>query len=546
MALVDPNIAMSFKGIQLPTPVNALAQASQLMQIKQAQAQMAEYERARQEEERVRSYLSGISDLSKSEARIPLIGMGKPGIEIFGKLTEADKAALEQRKVAGEIASRTEKVYQNMSGIINSKQDAIKFLSMMVNDPDLKDSPIAKIPLMDQVSRIPEDPAGLDEWKKKFAVGAVQWAEKNKPQYFDRGEKGVLAIPGMGGPATVVPGSPYTKPPSPSDIIAQQRLEFEKKKFAWEQQNPGYELKEDTDGNFYGVNKRTLQAFPVNIGAPGAPVAPAPANALAPQPAPPVNAMAQPPAAPGLITPAYSPSALPAAAGPSALPAVAAPPAAAPVPAPAAVAPVAPAAPAVVPRQLVGGKVKQDMTEAQSNSALFGGAMSQAQGIINELEQSGTAKNAIVPGILTGLASLVPLGVGENLGNVITSTFNSDPTGWAGPNEAQQRLAQAQLSFAMAWLRKTSGAAFGASEVTNTIKEYFPMIGDGEKVIKQKAAARKRAIEGLKISTNAAGRKYIESYETVGAAPSGAAPSAAPSGAAPSANDPLGIRKQTP
>ena len=157
------------------------------------------------------------------------------------------------------------------------------------------------------------------------------------------------------------------------------------------------------------------------------------------------------------------------------------------------------------------------MTETQSNAAMFGGAMAQAQNTIKELEKSGTVKNAVVPGVLTGLAQMIPFGVGENIGNVIQSTFNADPTGLIGPNAAQQKLGQAQLAFATAYLRKTSGAAFGASEISNTIKEFFPLVGEGEKVIAQKAAARERAIEGMKISTGKEGRKYIEGYGGGGA-----------------------------
>jgi len=118
---------------------------------------------------------------------------------------------------------------------------------------------------------------------------------------------------------------------------------------------------------------------------------------------------------------------------------------------------------------------------------------------------------------------MVPFGVGENIGNVIQSTFNADPTGLIGPNADQQKLAQAQLAFATAYLRKTSGAAFGASEVSNTIKEFFPLIGDSQKVIAQKEAARDRAVEGMKMSTNKEGRKYIEGYGG-GSAPAGGGP----------------------
>ena len=132
---------------------------------------------------------------------------------------------------------------------------------------------------------------------------------------------------------------------------------------------------------------------------------------------------------------------------------------------------------------------------------------------------------------------MVPFGVGENIGNVIQSTFNADPTGLIGPNAAQQKLAQSQLAFATAYLRKTSGAAFGASEISNTIKEFFPLIGEGDKVIAQKAAARERAVEGMKISTTKEGRKYIEGYGGGGASTAtggGGIPNATPT-------NPLGL-----
>jgi hypothetical protein len=275
---------------------------------------------------------------------------------------------------------------------------------------------------------------------------------------------------------------------------AQGQLNLAKQKFAWEQANPGFELKEAEDGSIVGVNKRTLQAVPVTLGG-AAPAAAAPvAGAGMPG--------ARIPAIPGMtsVLDQQAPTTAPAAGVP-----------------------------------LMGKGTA--MTEAQSNAATFGGAMAQAQKTIKELEKSGTVKNAVVPGLLTGLAQMVPFGVGESIGNVIQSTFNADPTGLIGPNAAQQKLAQAQLAFATAYLRKTSGAAFGASEVANTIKEFFPLVGEGEKVIAQKTAARERAIEGMKISTNKEGKKYIEGYG------GGNIPAAAGGGGIPgaTATNPLGL-----
>ena len=154
----------------------------------------------------------------------------------------------------------------------------------------------------------------------------------------------------------------------------------------------------------------------------------------------------------------------------------------------------------------------KDMTETQSNAALFGGSMAQAHATMNELEKSGTVKNAVIPSAMQTLAGLVPLGVGDKVADMIESTAKTDPTGMFGPNQNQQRLGQAQIAFATAWLRKTSGASFGAAEVANTIKEFFPTIGEGNSVIKQKKEARERAIEGMKLGTTKEGQAYIDRY----------------------------------
>jgi hypothetical protein len=173
----------------------------------------------------------------------------------------------------------------------------------------------------------------------------------------------------------------------------------------------------------------------------------------------------------------------------------------------------------------------KDMTETQSNAALFGASMAQANATMMELEKSGTVKNAVIPAMMQSLVGLVPLGVGEKVADQIETIARLDPTSLVGSDQNQQRLAQAQLAFAMAWLRKTSGAAFGASEVSNTIKEFFPMIGEGDKVIKQKREARERAIDGMRLGTTKEGQAYIDKYM-------GGQPKTSSGGGA----DPLGLR----
>jgi len=249
------------------------------------------------------------------------------------------------------------------------------------------------------------------------------------------------------------------------------------------------------------------------------------------------------PNAPPVVAPPVVPATMPAALA-GAQPVVARP---APVAArPAAAAPVtaAPVVPSAAPdaQAALSPRARQElekarqleefkgMTEVQSNAALFGGAMKQAQNVITQLESQGTVKNAIIPSVLQSIVKLVPFGPGEQAAQMIESIARTDPTSLFGPDQNQQRLGQAQIAFATAWLRKTSGAAFGGDEIANTIKEYFPLIGEGAAVIKQKAEARDRAIEGLRLSTGAQGKAYIDKY---GGSSAGGA-----------ANDPLGLRKK--
>jgi hypothetical protein len=81
-----------------------------------------------------------------------------------------------------------------------------------------------------------------------------------------------------------------------------------------------------------------------------------------------------------------------------------------------------------------------------------------------------------------------------------------------------QQFDQAKRDFVNATLRRESGAAISPSEFENAEKQYFPLPGEPDEVIKQKAANRKLVIQSLR-----------ESWEPV------------PIGGSGSGNDPLGL-----
>jgi hypothetical protein len=74
---------------------------------------------------------------------------------------------------------------------------------------------------------VPTDPAQFEQWKQQRALGAKKFVEMNKPQFMQQDTGGatrVLAVPGLGGPATTVSGTQRAKTMTP-DAAARDRRE---------------------------------------------------------------------------------------------------------------------------------------------------------------------------------------------------------------------------------------------------------------------------------------------------------------------------------
>jgi len=263
--------------------------------------------------------------------------------------------------------------------------------------------------------------------------------------------------------------------------LARDTLNFNKEVQQWKVNHPGYSIQQDENGYLVGVNPNTLQGTYVTFGQP--------------------SAGGGKPGKPGVFPAANvqgKPSVLP----------------------PAAATQTAPGAAPAVPTDgmpALGERMKgksTGLTEGQSNAAMFGSAMAQAQQVFDKAERDGTTTGAGTVNLAQGIVKYVPLGIGDKLVNDIYALAVNDPTKLFGPDVNQQKIGQAQLAFAIAYLRKTSGANFGPSEVANTIMEYFPSVGEDEAVVKQKAESRKRAIAGMKMSAGREGAKFIEQYES--------------------------------
>lgn len=419
---IDPNIALGFRPVEQP---NMLGQYGQIMAIKAAQQEMEGYEG-------VKNALAG--GMEATDPR--LLQYGKRGIDAFKAAGEGKIKQLEAGKKQSELLGNI------FGGVIADPSSGPVAVQQLV-----KMGVLSSEQAQQTIAQAGNDPA---KWKelaspyyqqsidatKRFQDETERWKATMQNETTQRGQNMSYGAQVRGQNMTAG--------------TAANRLAFDQEKVAWERANPGYEIKEGENGNIFGINKRTLEAFPVNIGAS--------ANKLA-------N-----PATPSLEAPA---AAAPAGA-PSVAPSVA--PNAAPV---AAATPVAPAT-AASPVQLKGKGTA--LTEAQGKATGFASRATEANDILNTVGNAGKVQT----GAIKRVAESVPF-VGEGLGTL--TNFTQSPQ--------QQQVEQAQRNFVNAILRQESGAAINESEFNNAKKQYFPQPGDSAEVIAQKQRNRETAIASL-------------------------------------------------
>jgi hypothetical protein len=118
--------------------------------------------------------------------------------------------------------------------------------------------------------------------------------------------------------------------------------------------------------------------------------------------------------------------------------------------------------------------ITKPLNDSQSKALLFGTRMQEANKVLNDLASTGTSSS--VPG------SRSPV-----IGGLINAFSGED----------QQSLDQAKRDFMTAVLRRESGASISPGEFDTADKQYFPQVGDSEKVKSQKARNRELAISGV-------------------------------------------------
>ena len=502
MAL-DPSIALGVKPLELANPLAQYGQMAQLQnyqnqnalaQYQLGAAQRAEQTATTQNELYAKHFNPATGGLDVNALIGEAAQRGQGGIipNILKSENERQKAAADLSHVktqteAAQFKLTNDKLKHGLESLTSAPtpQDAIQKL----NDGVTKgffDMKTASAEAQKLQNMTPED---YQKYRIEKILGLVENKDRLAtmlPKVHRQDIGGSIVniqdnpmLPGYGQPVAGMPN--IAKTATIGERTAQGQLSLAQQKFNFEQANPGYDLKEDGDGNFFGVNKRTLQAVPVIIGGGASPAA-APVVGGPGMPGPRVAQPGVVPAIPGMTS--VLDQTAPA------------------------------AAPVGGPRQLMGKGTA--LTESQGNATAYGMRMKEANSILNPLEKAGVKNTGLISGVVGSTLGVVPY-LGDKLEGMSGSVFNALPQILGGLSPEQQQVAQARINFITAVLRKESGASISPSEFVTAEKNYFPKPGDDQTVVAQKQKARDLAIKSMGIQAGP-GAKHIEQYVPSGGA----------------------------
>jgi hypothetical protein len=246
MSLVNPNIALSTRGVELQDP---LAQYGRVMAIQQAgnQNALAQYQlgAAQRGEARDIARTNALAGAGSDETAVAnaLLKSGDiPAYSAFVKAIEDRKTQrLTQQKTQGEISAQPLAMQKAENELFDTSMKQIRGAwgnvrtiedAMAIHDATHRDPVINKrlqaFGITEQMGRqqildAARDPASFASFVQKAQLGAEKFMEMNKPttQVVDQsGQRQVIQIPGLGGTPTTV--GTYADVPLPAAVEAQK------------------------------------------------------------------------------------------------------------------------------------------------------------------------------------------------------------------------------------------------------------------------------------------------------------------------------------
>ena len=181
------------------------------------------------------------------------------------------------QKAENELFDTSMKQIRNSWGSVRTPEDAMAIHDATHRDPVINKR-LQAFGITEQMGRqqiidAAQDPARFAAFVKKAQLSAKEFMEMNKP-VTSVGPTGIVQTPGLGGAATIVPGTSAAFQMTPAQIaankIAQQQLGVSQGQLSLAQQR----LAQDAQGVTYQQDAQgNLVALPSRLAAGGAPVA---------------------------------------------------------------------------------------------------------------------------------------------------------------------------------------------------------------------------------------------------------------------------------
>lgn len=258
---INPNISLAVKGIELQDPlaqygrVAAIQQAQQQNQL--AQLQMQQFQREQESTNALnRAYAeaynpqTGEIDANALRRSLSTGGFGSKLPAVEKSLGELTQQRLTQQKLAGEVAAQPTTLAAAQAKLLDDKLKQSRGFLETIDpaspgaaeaymqwhranhaDPVIGKALEARGITVDQsmarIQQLMQTPGGLARLINESKLGTEEFMKQNKP-VTSVGPTGIVQTPGLGGAATIVPGTEAAFQMTPAQIaanrIAQQQL----------------------------------------------------------------------------------------------------------------------------------------------------------------------------------------------------------------------------------------------------------------------------------------------------------------------------------
>jgi len=233
MATIDSSIAMGYKPVQIENPLNQLAAMTQIQSGQQGQQmnmlKMQEYQRGLEEENKLRTLLSGGGDINSPDVVRQMYGISPTkGLEFQKQQSAIKKSGLEATGLELKNFTDSMSQYRNALDMVRTPEQLLAWQEAIHKDP-ITGSKLASMGMpydsvKQQLMIELQKPGGFQAALTQSKLGATKFAELNKPQVFQEnlgGVNRVSTIPGMGGTPTIV--SNTKKEATPGELLADAR-----------------------------------------------------------------------------------------------------------------------------------------------------------------------------------------------------------------------------------------------------------------------------------------------------------------------------------